>query len=154
MGQQVVLAVLTAVGSYSFVSTVMVVIRRHYFSKQMENSFKRIISDSENTTPPGQPEKESATVQGDPASFIVHGDIGISELHNSNDGNYLTLGVHSHEVHTHDTLRLRSRVHIGYPMPRVGTLTTLPSTERHGVRLNRSKSDLQATASKDRGELK
>lgn len=35
VGQQIILALLTAAGSYSFASTAMVVIRKHYFNKAM-----------------------------------------------------------------------------------------------------------------------
>ena len=55
VGQQVILAILTAIGSYSFVSTALVLIRRHYFLKTMaatyEGQLKRL-SRVRSTSPP------------------------------------------------------------------------------------------------------
>ena len=41
VGQQVILAFLTAIGSYSFVSTAMVIIRRYYFSREMRRTLEK-----------------------------------------------------------------------------------------------------------------
>ena len=50
VGQQIILALLTAVGSYSFVSTAMVVIRRFYFSKAMRKKVEEHIAQMQEST--------------------------------------------------------------------------------------------------------
>lgn len=54
VGQQIVLAVLTAVGSYSFVSVLMVQIRRYYFSKEMTRKMLKRAEELK-THPPSNP---------------------------------------------------------------------------------------------------
>lgn len=41
VGQQIILAFLTAVGSYTFVSAITVVIRRHYFMEEVRKKFEK-----------------------------------------------------------------------------------------------------------------
>ncbi|TDL24427.1 TrkH-domain-containing protein [Rickenella mellea] len=173
VGQQIVLAFLTAIGSYSFVSTTMVVIRRHYFSKEMQHKLELVMklqdvvradadvksAKEQSSGSQSTPNSSSQSANGNhnaqpPPAQTQLSPMGDREatLTMTDDLNHIAFAsamdgrTHTHDgnVNMLDTHNIRRRT--GVSMQRVETAGS--QTPAQGVRLRRS--DTQATLM-DRG---